>query len=272
MATEFATEKLKEGAVAFVKLMLDGNKDECDAGLPDKQNIEAVCFMQGGIEAKGYHLGSRATTFVKNRLCGCLMPLFTLSATGKGEFNGKTDNGRQVKYVGDFLDNVFNHVDTNNPAEFFFDGEWKYEGLFKNGKKHNQGKFYQWDEDACDWFCYQNGTFVEDKFMTGKQYIMSKKGHYRSFKNGFEGEEGFEEPEGQAENDDRANINGTKMNLGKDAKVNVKTTKMGDIQGTVAGNANIGKKLEHIQDAQVNSDLTLMGHMNGQIGGDLNFG
>ena len=269
IATDFVAEKLGEGVMAVVNILVNGNKAEVDADLDENRNVDCVLHLQDNVKATGYHTGKRVTRFVKNKLCGCLMPSYKLDAHGIGVFDGKTADGELIKYKGTFQDNVFNDVDDNEKAQFFFDGQFKYEGCFKMGKYSGAGTLTNFLDDG-EQFVYQKGRFLNGKFKSGKQYIKGKPRCYRMFEGGMEGEEGQdpEEDEGMKDYGGGMKVGGGKVQMAEGDTANVKVLDVADVNANVGGDVVIGTAQKTDPNAKLNYDSKNLKKINVTAGGD----
>jgi len=272
--SEKAKGLLEQGVVAVVEILIYGNKADVEPNMDEALNVKCDLYLQDGKKATGFHSGKRVLTIDRYKICGCLVPVYILDAHGLGVFDGKTDDGELISYKGTFQENVFNDVDDNNPAAFHFDGQYKYEGSFKMGKKNGPGKLTMFLEDGQP-FVYQSGRFVNDVFKTGKQYIKSKPRFYRMYENGMEGEEGEDPVEGEdikESNLGGMKIDGDKIQLEKGQKATIKKIEAGALDLDVKGTVHLGKTSKVDPNADLNLDSVKVGNVKANTGGDFTMG
>ena len=145
-----------------IQLMLEGNKSEV-RNQKDEQFIDARVQLPNGEWIMGKHEGGRALSKPKRSMRSFGMKKYHLVACGQGKFIS-----RQVKYEGDFYENLFH--DLTGEAHYFINQDSRYTGCFSEGKRSGHGILEKYDRERGEFYLYYRGTWREDQPETGTYF------------------------------------------------------------------------------------------------------
>jgi tetratricopeptide (TPR) repeat protein len=149
-----------------IQLLIDGNKDEVEAEIK-KDFVKAKIELPDGTSEEGHHKGGRVLAGGEKEHFYSVRRYFA-EATGLGSFISA-----KARYEGEFLKNVFH--DLTGQAKFYIEGEQRFTGCFKEGKRAGPGTLEKYNRESGDFYVYYKGTWREDEPETGTFFSPDEK-------------------------------------------------------------------------------------------------